>query len=78
MTSLPLASLKKCISSTLKKIPRDNSLKLDDTQFGFRPGINTTDQFFTLQHIFETSEEHGKDVFALFANLAKRSSGQVH
>ena len=43
--------------------------KLENGQCGFRPGRSTTNQTFTLKQIFEKSWEHGKDLFASFADL---------
>ena len=45
--------------------------KLEEGQYGFRPGRSTTDQIFTLKQIFEESWEYGKDLFAWFIDLEK-------
>jgi len=45
--------------------------KLNDTQYGFRPGRSTTDQIFTLKQIFKKSWEHAKDVYTCFVDLEK-------
>ena len=43
----------------LEKMPRNNWIKLEDSQWGFRPGRITKDQIFTLQKIFKKLWEHG-------------------
>jgi len=40
--------------------------KMDDTQYGFRPGRSTTSQNFYLQQILEKSCNYGTDVFRFF------------
>jgi len=44
--------------------------KLEDTQYGIRPGRSTADQFITLQ-IFKKSWEYAKDIYTYFVDLGK-------
>jgi len=39
---------------------------MDDTQYGFRPGRNTTGHNFYLQQILKKSRNYGTDVFRIF------------
>jgi len=43
--------------------------KLKDTQRGFRPGHNTTDQIFNFQQNFDKSWEYAKEGLQMFCRL---------
>jgi len=56
--------IKICVAKCLEKGCREViKPKLNDTQCGFRLGRSTTDQIFTLHHIFEKSWEYAEYVF---------------
>ena len=58
----------KCLKRKCRDIMEPKS---EDGQCDFRPGLSTTDQFFTLRQIFEKSWDYAKDVFACFVDLEK-------
>ena len=58
----------KCLERKSRKIVKS---KLENGQYGFRPGRSSSDQIFTLRQIFEKSLVYAKDVFACFVDLEK-------
>ena len=64
LLSLPGKVYAKCLERKCREIVES---KLEDGQYGFRPGRSTTDQIFTLKQIFEKSW----DLFACFDDLEK-------
>ena len=52
-----------------KGMPKVVESKVENGQYGFRPGRSTTDQTFNIT--FENSWEYGEDLFACFVDLEK-------
>ena len=68
LLKLPEKIYAECLERNCREIVES---KLENGQYGFLPGGNTTDQIFTLKQIFEKSWEYGKDLFACFVDLEK-------
>jgi len=49
-----------------------SKVKLDDMQFGFRPGKGTTDAIFVIRQVQERFLEKKKDLWIAFVDLEKR------
>ena len=45
--------------------------RLDDCQFGFRPGRSTTEAVFTVKMMLEKCWEWGVDKYALFVDIQR-------
>ncbi|CAG9133706.1 unnamed protein product [Plutella xylostella] len=48
-----------------------NRLRLDDAQFGFRPGLATDSAIFSLKHTVKYYTERGTSVYACFLDLSR-------
>ena len=68
LLSLPEKVYTKCLARKCREIVES---KLENGQCCFWPGRSTTDQIFTVKHIFEKSRNYGKDLFACFVDLEK-------
>ena len=68
LLSLPEKVYAKCLERKCREILAS---KPENSQCGFLPGRNTTNQIFTLKQIFEKSWEYAKNLFAYFVDLEK-------
>ena len=66
------------INSRLVKWSEENYILTDDAQFGFRPGLGTTDAIFALHSLISNTSRKCKRLYCCFVDYIKAFDSVAH
>ena len=66
------------INLRLVKWSEEHYILTDDAQFGFRPGLGTTDTIFALHSLISNTSRNGKRLYCCFIDYIKAFDSVAH